>query len=90
MITDVESITDYTPLLGSMLQRVVFPFEASSELVLDNLCIYQNTTSLAYWTCLAFIVATLEKKNSAVRVRTRTVNVNMFSTIVKDEISEGR
>ncbi len=30
------------------------------------------------------------KKNSAVCVRTRTVNVNTFSTTVKDEISEGR
>ncbi len=29
------------------------------------------------------------KKNSAVCVRTRTVNVNTFSTTVKDEISEG-
>ncbi len=30
------------------------------------------------------------KKNSAVCVRTRTVNVNTFSTTVKDEISQGR
>ncbi len=29
------------------------------------------------------------KKNSAVCVRTRTVNVNTFSSTVKDEISEG-
>ncbi len=29
------------------------------------------------------------EKNSAVCVRTRTVNVNTFSTTVKDEISEG-
>ncbi len=29
-----------------------------------------------------------KKKNSAVCVRTRTVNVNTFSTTVKDEISE--
>ncbi len=28
-------------------------------------------------------------KNSAVCVRTRTVNVNTFSTTMKDEISEG-
>ncbi len=32
----------------------------------------------------------LKIKNSAVWVRTRTVNVNTFSTTVKDEISEGR
>ncbi len=30
-----------------------------------------------------------KKKNSAVCVRTRTVNMNTFSTTVKDEISEG-
>ncbi len=29
------------------------------------------------------------EKNSAVCVRTRTVNVNTFSTTVKNEISEG-
>ncbi len=31
----------------------------------------------------------LLKKNSAVCVRTRMVNVNTFSTTVKDEILEG-
>ncbi len=31
----------------------------------------------------------LPQKNSAVCVRTRTVNVNTFSTTVKYEISEG-
>ncbi len=34
-------------------------------------------------------VGSRDLKNSAVCVRTRTVNVNTFSTTVKDEILEG-
>ncbi len=34
-------------------------------------------------------IGNLKRKNSAVCVRTRTVNVNTFSTTVKGEILEG-
>ncbi len=39
--------------------------------------------------CLQLPPCLLQKKNSAVCVRTPMVNVNTFSTTVKDEISEG-
>ncbi len=37
-----------------------------------------------------FFNTKLYEKNSAICVRTRTINVNTFSDTVKDEISEGR
>ncbi len=45
--------------------------------------------AFVFWKKMMSEMWALKHKNSAVCVRTRTVNVNTFSTTVKDEISEG-